>query len=344
MHEYSRRDLLIAAPLAVNAQTIREGAKLGIEVHNARSQEDVKPGLNITNYEMLEHFDLSHFGGVVLDESSILKSFMGKTKRFLVESFAQTPYKLCCTATPAPNDHMEIGNHSEFLGVMKREEMLSRWFKHDSANTAEWRLKKHAESDYWQWVASWAMSLRKPSDLHAEYSDAGYELPTLNMEQVFVDVDETQSADGALFRAPTINATTMHKEMRLTCEARASMARDLISSRSSEEWIVWCNTNYEADALKSLLPDAVEVRGSDSIAEKERKLTAFSNGEERVIITKPSIAGFGLNWQHCRNTAFVGLSYSFEQFYQALRRIYRFGQTRAALRRQERPARGNSHR
>jgi hypothetical protein len=328
IYEETRDDFLIVAPLAVNAQTVREGAKLGIEVHSARSQSDVKPGINITNYEMLEHFDLSRFGGVVLDESSILKSFMGKTKRFLIESFSQTPYRLCCTATPAPNDHMEIGNHAEFLGIMKSNEMLSRWFINDTMKNGSYRLKKHAESDFWEWVASWAMALRKPSDLGAQYSDAAYKLPRLNMEQLFVDVDETIDADGALFRNPNINATTMHKEMRLTCEVRAGMARDIISQRPNEEWVVWCNTNYEADALKAVLPEAVEVRGNDSIAEKERKLTAFTNGEERIIITKPGIAGFGLNWQHCRNAVFVGLSYSFEQFYQALRRNYRFGQTR----------------
>lgn len=324
VHAHTGGDVLILAPLAVAGQTIAEGRKLGITVHLCRTQADVQPGLNITNYEMLQHFDASHFTGVVLDESSILKSYMGKTKRALVDAFAQTPYRLACTATPAPNDVMEIGNHSEFLGVMPSPEMLMRWFINDTMKSGHYRLKGHAEKDFWQWVASWAISIRKPSDLG--YSDEGFALPELQITRHYVDVDVTQGVnEGELFRAPTMSATNLHKEMRLTATDRAQAVADLVNN-SGETWAVWCNTNYEADELVKRIPEAIEVRGSDSIPEKERKLMDFTEGRARVIITKPGIAGYGLNWQHCHKTAFVGLSYSFEDFYQATRRLYRFGQ------------------
>lgn len=322
--QHTGGDILILAPLAVASQTIAEGVKLGITVHLCRSQEDVKPGLNIANYEMLAHFDASHFAGIVLDESSILKSYMGKTKRALVDAFAHTPYRLCCTATPAPNDVMEIGNHSEFLGIMPSSEMLMRWFINDTMQNGHYRLKGHAEKDFWQWVSSWAISLRSPSDLG--YPDDGFSLPELQIVRHYVDVDVTDSVpDGQLFRAPVMSATNLHKEMRITAADRAQAVADLVNN-SSETWAVWCHTNYEADELIKRIPDAIEVRGSDTLAEKERKITAFSQGKERVIIGKPQMLGFGLNWQHCHKTAFVGLSYSFEDFYQAVRRLYRFGQ------------------
>lgn len=322
--EQTGGDVLILAPLAVASQTIAEGSKIGVTVHACRSHLDVRRGINITNYEMLQHFDASHFIGVVLDESSILKSYMGKTKRQLVELFSNTPYRLACTATPAPNDHMEIGNHSEFLGVMPSNEMLMRWFINDTMSNGHYRLKGHAQKAFWEWVASWAISLRRPSDLG--YSDEGFVLPELRIERLYVESDLTIGAeDGQLFRAPTMNATNLHKEMRLTAPDRARAVANLINN-DSEAWAVWCNTNYEADELKRLIPDAIEVRGSESIAEKERKITAFSTGRARVIIGKPSMLGYGLNWQHCHKTAFVGLSYSFEDFYQAVRRLYRFGQ------------------
>ena len=324
VHEHSGGDVLILAPLAVASQTIAEGVKLDIVVHPCRSQADVRPGLNIANYEMLAHFDTSHFTGIVLDESSILKSYMGKTKRALVDAFARTPYRLCCTATPAPNDVMEIGNHSEFLGIMPSSEMLMRWFINDTMQNGHYRLKGHAEKDFWQWVSSWAISLRKPSDLG--YPDDGFSLPELQITRHYVDVDVTDSVpDGQLFRAPMMSATNIHKEMRITAADRAQAVAEMVNG-FDDTWAVWCHTNYEADELKKRIPDAIEVRGSESIAEKERKITAFSNGQERVIIGKPQMLGFGLNWQHCHKTAFVGLSYSFEDFYQAVRRLYRFGQ------------------
>lgn len=317
-------DVLILAPLAVAAQTVTEGAKIGVQVHVCRSQSDVQPGINIANYEMLAHFDASHFAGIILDESSILKSYMGKTKRALVEAFSKTSYRLACTATPAPNDVMEIGNHSEFLGVMPSNEMLMRWFINDTMSNGKYRLKGHATKDFWQWVASWAISLRRPSDMG--YSDDGFVLPELRIERCYVETDITVGVEsGQLFRAPAMSATNLHKEMRITAPDRAQAVADLVNG-SNEIWAVWCNTNYEADELVRLIPDAIEVRGSESLAEKERKITAFAQGKARVIIGKPQMLGYGLNWQHCSHTAFVGLSYSFEDFYQAVRRLYRFGQ------------------
>ena len=268
VHRYTGADVLILAPLAVASQTVAEGAKLGTSVQMCRSQADVHPGLNITNYEMLGHFDTNHFIGVVLDESSILKSYMGKTRRALVEAFQSTPYRLCCTATPAPNDVMEIGNHSEFLSIMPSSEMLMRWFINDTMQSGHYRLKGHAEKDFWEWVASWALSLRKPSDLG--YPDDGFALPELQMKHCYVETDIAVGVEqGQLFRAPKMSATTLHKEMRITCTDRAQAVADLVNG-SDETWTVWCNTNYEADELRKRIPDAIEVRGSESVAEKER--------------------------------------------------------------------------
>lgn len=336
VHKHTGGDILILAPLAVNPQTISEGAKLGIEIHGCRSQIDVKPGINIANYEMLEHFDPRHFIGVVADESSILKAFMGKTKRALDEAFCDTPYKLACTATPSPNDHMELLNQANWLGIMKSSEALMRWFINDTMANGKYRLKGHAQKDFWEWVASWAISLRKPSDIG--FSNEGFELPELRIHHQYVETDITvgteriaqKTSNGLvvsqeqLIRMPTMSATTMHKEGRLTVEDKAQSVADLVNN-STDIWVVWVNTNYEADAIRKLIPDAVEVRGSESIAIKEKKLTDFSNGKIRVIITKAKIAGFGLNWQHCHKMVYLP-DYSFEKFYQAARRAYRYGQ------------------
>jgi hypothetical protein len=325
VHQQSGGNVLILAPLAVAQQTADEATKFGYAVTICRQMADVRPGINITNYELLAKFDASIFSGVVLDESSILKSYMGKTKRALVDAFAETPYRLCCTATPAPNDHMEIGNHSEFLGVMPSTEMLMRWFINDTMAMGNYRLKGHAAAAFWQWVGSWAVSLRKPSDLG--YSDDGFTLPALALRHEIVEVDLTEGrGEGQLFRTPDLNATGLHKELRRTTVDRAEAVARLVNG-NADAWVVWCNTNYEADALMKRIPDAIEVRGSETLVEKERKLRAFTNGAARVIVTKPSIAGFGLNWQHCHRMAFIGPSYSYEQFYQAVRRCWRFGQT-----------------
>jgi len=326
---HTKRPVLVLTPLAVAPQTVEEGAKLGIEARQVGDQAEVgSSGIYVTNYQKLlaGRFDASAFSGVVLDESSILKAYMGKTKRLLIDSFAQTPYRLCCTATPAPNDYNELGNHSQFLGVMDSSEMLGRWFQADQSRVGHYYIKAHAERDFWEWVASWAVCLDRPSDLG--YPDDGYDLPELRYHQHVVSVDAQSGAgDGKFWRDDRLTATTLHKEMRLTAGARAERVAELTRDNPGQ-WVVWCNTDYEADELCARIPDAVEVRGSMPDHKKEATLTAFTAGTVRVLVTKPSIAGFGLNWQHCCQTAFVGLSYSHEQFYQALRRLWRFGQQR----------------
>lgn len=318
--------VLILAPLAVGEQTRLEGVKFGIQASVVSDHSEIGgPGIYITNYEKLEHFCCEDFAGVVLDESSILKSFTGKTRKALTEAFKNTPYRLCCTATPSPNDYTELGQHADFLGICTPAQMLCTYFINDTFNTGDWRLKKHAEDEFWKWLASWAACISMPSDLG--FDDTGYDLPELHMTDITVEVDQSEETGDDLFRIATLSATTMHKEMRLTAPARCDAVAEMVNN-SDDTWIVWCNTNLEADELKKRIPDAVEVRGSDKPSVKQKRLAAFTNGEVRIIITKPSIAGFGLNWQHCHNVAFVGLSYSFEDFYQALRRSYRFGQTR----------------
>ena len=326
VHRKTNGSVLILTPLAVAQQTSREASKFGMDAQVASSDDDIdRAGVWITNYEKLDHFDCSQFAGVVLDESSILKCFTGKTRKTLTAAFSSTPYRLCCTATPSPNDYTELGQHADFLGICSPAQMLATYFINDTFNTGDWRLKKHAESEFWRWLASWAACVSKPSDIG--FSDEGYILPSLNMETITVEVDESNDTGDDLFRISTLSATTMHKEMRITAPDRADAVAEMVN-RSKECWIVWCHTNHEADALIERIPDAVEVRGSDTPEHKQRALADFSNGSSRVIITKPSIAGFGLNWQHCNHVAFVGLSYSFESFYQALRRSYRFGQTK----------------
>lgn len=318
-------NVVIHCPVGVRWQTRQEAERFGIgvpvDVVNHRS-EITPRSISLINYEKMHLFDGCRWEGVVLDESSILKSFTGKIKRQLCDTYKATPYRLPCTATPAPNDHMELGNHAEFLGVCDRNDMLNRFFVHDSGETQKWRLRKHAVEDFWSWVSSWAVCIETPSDIG--YSDDGYVLPALNEVTHCIECDITPQ-NGFLFDAGKISATGIHSEKRKTSAARAAAAADLING-NSDLWVVWCDTNYEADDLASRVNDCVEVRGSDSSDAKESKLRAFSNGDVRVIITKPTIAGFGMNWQHCHNVCFVGLSYSYEQYYQALRRLLRFGQ------------------
>lgn len=323
--EHSGGPVLILTPLAVAHQTQHEAERFGIAASVVETGDHVTgDGLFITNYEKLAHFGGVDFAGVVLDESSILKNFTGKTRIMLTERFAETPYRLCCTATPSPNDYTEFGQHADFLGVCTPQQMLGTFFINDTFNTGDWRLKRHAERQFWQWVASWAACVGKPSDIG--FSDDGYILPELRMQSVLVDVDATEGAgEGELFRTPELSATNLHNELKRTAPDRAQAVADMVNE-SSETWIVWCNTNYEADELLNRIPDAIEVRGSEPAKAKEKKLDDFTEGRARVMITKPGIAGYGLNWQHCHNVAFVGLSYSFEDFYQALRRSYRFGQ------------------
>jgi hypothetical protein len=324
--ERTNKPVLMLAPLAVGHQHQREAEHWGIEAKYVRGDASMsRPAVWITNYEQLAHVDTDQFAGIILDESSILKSFTGKTTRELITRFAATPYRLACTATPAPNDHSELGNHAEFLGVMRREDMLVRWFLHDSADTGEWRLKKSAVNDFWSWVASWSRMVGKPSDLG--FSNDGYDLAALNLHNHIIDADRTDDTQGLLFRIPDMSATSMHSEKRRTVDDRAEALAALVSAEPSEPWVIWCDTDYEADALTRFLPDFMDVRGSHKAEVKEERLVAFSTGAARGIITKPSIAGFGLNWQHCRRVGFVGLSFSYESFYQAVRRCWRFGQT-----------------
>ena len=325
--EHTKRQVLILTPLSVSDQTLREATRFGFKACVAKEPTSLEQ-IVITNYERLDAFEGIDFAGVVLDESSILKNFTGATRIKLTERFKETPYRLCCTATPAPNDYMEFGQHADFLGVMPSNEMLSRYFINDTMNFGTYRLKGHAEADFWEWVATWAACVGKPSDIG--FSDEGYILPPLNLQTVKVVVDDSVNAEeGELFRAPTISATTMHKEMRLTCADRVARAVEL-TFESPDDWLIWCNTNYEADELAKQLPEAREVRGSDPITKKEDAATWFSlpSSCQKILVSKPGIFGYGMNFQNCHNIIFVGLSYSFEDFYQALRRSYRFGQTK----------------
>lgn len=325
VHRETGKDILHLAPLAVSAQLVREAEKWGIGARQVARQADCGPGGNITNYQKLDHFDLSRFGGVILDESSILKSTDGHYRTRLIEACAGIPFRLAATATPAPNDFMELGNHAEFLGVMSYTDMLATFFVHDGGDTQKWRLKGHAENEFWKWMASWAVMLRKPSDLG--YPNEGYDLPPLEQVQHVVGVSYAPSAaTGMLF---PMQAQTMQERIaarRATVDDRVAKAAEITPTDRPFVW--WCNLNAESEALAKAIPGAVEVRGSDSEADKERKLIDFSEGRIRVLVTKPSICGFGMNWQHCADTGFVGLNDSFEQVYQAIRRFWRFGQAK----------------
>lgn len=319
--ERTNKPVLNVAPWAVAQQTQREGQKFGIPITIAREQSEIAAGVNITNYEMLQHFDPREFGGLVLDESSILKGDGPLRKR--ITDFAQhIPYRLAGTATPAPNDHMELGNHAEFLGIMTKSEMLSTFFVHDGGDTSKWRLKGHAEADFWKWVASWAVMIRKPSDLG--YDDGGFVLPPIEYHQHTVEAE--WSAD---FLFP-VEAKTMDDRRRARRDSlgeRVKLAAELVNG-SREQWICWCNLNAESEALAAIIPTAVEVTGSDKTIHKETVPLKFISGEIKDLVSKPDILGWGMNFQNCRNAAFVGLSDSWEAVYQATRRIWRFGQTR----------------
>lgn len=330
--EHTNKPVLMLAPLAVGAQHIREAERLGVDAVQSRfGLPSGGPKIVVTNYERLEKFDPADFGGVILDESSILKSFTGVTTRKLIEAFANTPFRLAGTATPAPNDHTELGTHSDFLGVMPRDEMLVRWFLHDSANTKDWRLKGHAIRPFWDWVASWARCVSRPSDLG--FSDDGFVLPELTVERHIVEADRSintgEEKDGQfrLFRIPDRSATAIHKEKRLTITDRARVVGELVAKHRGEPICIWVDTDYEADAIHALgIEGLKEVRGSMPIERKEQTINDFSTGELKILLTKASVTGFGLNWQHCHTTIFAGVSFSYESFYQAIRRFWRFGQ------------------
>ena len=316
---------LILTPLAVARQIEREAARFGFGARVIRDQSEARAGISICNYDRLDRLDPDWFGAVVLDESSILKSFAGRTSRALIETFAGHRFRLAATATPAPNDHMELGQHAEFLGLMSSLEMLSRWFINDTSTASQtWRLKGHAEESFWDWMASWSRCASSPADLG--FDGSKHVLPPLNVyrHQTYGDV---RPSIGALFGVDT-SATAIFDVKRQTSAARADAVAALVHAEPGEAWVVWCDTDDEANALVARIPGAVEVRGSMTADAKEAALAAFAEGEAQVIISKPRICGYGLNWQHAARMAFAGRSFSYEAWYQAVRRCWRFGQAR----------------
>ena len=312
------KNILIVAPLAVSKQTIDEGKKFDIDVTRSIDGK-LKSKITITNYEQLHKFDMSKVDGIVLDESSILKNYSGKYRNEIIENTRNINYKLACTATPAPNDFMELGNHSEFLGALKRTEMLSMFFIHDSANTQSWRLKAHATRDFWQWICSWAIMMSKPSDIG--YNDEGFILPKINIKEHIVNSD--QKLDGELFAVQAKTLQERQYARRSTIEKRSDLVANIVSN--NEPAIVWCNLNDESNSVK-LKSECIEIKGSDSDDYKSKMMIGFKYDDPLKLVTKPKIAGLGMNWQHCNNVVFLGLSDSYEQYYQAVRRCWRFGQ------------------
>jgi len=313
-------NVLIFAPLCVAQQTVREGEKFGITINYCRSSDNVKDGINITNYEMLEHFDLSEFAGVVLDESSILKNRDGKTRNAMIEACQQVPYRLSCTATPSPNDFMELGNQCEFLGIIGMSEMLATYFINDAGDTGTWILKGHGRTKFWEWLATWSVVIRSPTDLG--FDGSRYVLPNLNM----IDhvVESAPTAD--LFADIATGLLERNQARKESIDDRVAKCAEIVNA-SGEQFFIWCHRNEEAEKLTKLINGAVDVSGSDSIEHKEKSVHDFLSGNIRVLVSKPKILGAGMNFQDCHNTCFVGLSDSWEQYYQAIRRFWRFGQT-----------------
>jgi len=316
---HTNGNVLIFAPLCVAQQTVREGQKFGIDIHYCRSGENIKDGINITNYEMLEHFDLSEFAGVVLDESSILKNRDGKTRNSMIEACQQVPYRLSCTATPSPNDFMELGNQCEFLGIMGMAEMLATYFINDAGDTGTWILKGHGRTKFWEWLATWSVVIRSPADLG--FDGSAYILPPLNMIEHVVESEPTTD----LFADIATGLLERNKARKESIDDRVAKVAEIVNA-SDEQFVLWCHRNEEAEKLCKLINGAVDVSGSDTIEHKEKTVHDFLNGNLRVLVSKPKILGAGMNFQNCHNTVFVGLSDSWEQYYQAIRRFYRFGQ------------------
>ena len=334
--DYEDAKVLVLTPLAVAEQTVEEADKFSIAgVGYARDQGDVRSQIIVTNYERFEKFDPGRFAGIVLDESGIIKNREGWYRAELTEAFSDTPWRLCCTATPAPNDYAEIGQHAEFLGVMSSAEMLATFFVHDGSIRADdetagsngWRLKRHAVQDFWRWLTSWAVVIQHPRDLG--FDDPSYDLPALSIDEVLVD-DGMSAPDGMLFSIETLTLSDRIRARRVTVEARVKAAVDLVLREPKEPWIVWCNLNAEADMAERMLAGvgALQVSGSDDVDVKISRLLGFKTGKPPILVSKPTIAGHGMNWQHCASAVFVGLTDSFEQVYQAIRRTWRFGQQR----------------
>ena len=323
---HTGRPVLILAPLAVAPQTVAEGAEIGVTVAHVREQSQIgEVGIYITNYDRMHLFEPAAFGALVLDESSCIKHHTAKTFAHLCEAFERTPYKLCATATPAPNDWTELGTHAEFLGICTRAEMLAEYFVHDGAETQVWRLKGHARAQFWRWVSTWGAMVRKPSDLG--FDDSRYELPSLTVHQHTVMIPDAAQRMGMLIAMEAQTLSERRNARKESVADRVKACADLVNA-DDERWLVWCDLNAESDALTRAIRGAVEVKGADEAEHKERALTDFAAGRIRVLVSKPSIAGWGMNFQRCARIAFVGVTDSWESYYQAVRRCWRFGQTR----------------
>jgi superfamily II DNA or RNA helicase len=328
VHEFTGGMILILAPLAVAAQTVDEASKFGIEIKLVSQQSECSgPGIYITNYQKIHHFDTDEFIGVVLDESSCLKDETAKTRTLLINLFRSTPWKLCCTATPAPNDYMELGNHSEFLGVMTQTEMLSMFFVHDGGETQSWRLKGHAEKAFWAWMSSWSACINKPSDLG--YDDGDFQLPELRYETIIVKNDG-KAPEGELFALNAQSLEDQRRARKTSLDARCKAASEVVNS-TDDAFLIWCDLNDESELLAKSINGAIEVTGSDSDDHKEQSMLGFAKGDVRRLVSKPSICGSGMNFQACSRSIFVGVTHSFERFFQAVRRIWRFGQKKECV-------------
>lgn len=321
VQSHTAGNVLILAPLAVAKQTVGEAAKFGIHVNYVRHASEVKRGISIANYEMLHHFEDCQWSGIVLDESAILRNFAGKTRNYIINYSLKIPFKLAATAVPSPNDYMEIGNHAEFLGIMSHTEMLATFFTHNGADTSKWRLKGHAKDDFWKWLGSFGVFLRRPSDLG--YSDQGFDLPPLN---TFQHIVESGAAEGALFAFEAHGLQERQAARRESIALRAIKCAEIVAE-SPRPFMIWCDLNAEADALKKLIPGAVEVRGSDKDEHKEKTILDFAAGKIPILISKPSIFGTGMNLQVCSNFAYMGLSDSFDAIFQSTKRFHRHKQT-----------------
>ena len=322
INEKKNKPVLIVAPLAVTSQTQEEALKLNLHIKYVKEQSECINGINITNYERLDKFESDYFIGIVLDESSILKSFTGVYRKLLIDNFRNTEFKLACSATPAPNDYMELGNHSEFLNVMNLTEMLSMFFVHDGGDTSHWRLKGHAVERFWEWVSSWSAIIKNPSDLG--YDGQKHKLPELIENNIVVQSDNYNN--DMLFSMPANSLDERRLAQKNSFNDRIKKAVEIVKSNPDEQWLIWCNYNDEANELKKLLSESVNVQGSDEPEIKAKNLLSFGKGEIKYLITKPKIASFGLNWQSCHNIIFCSLNDSYEQYYQSIRRCYRFGQ------------------
>lgn len=321
VNRHTDKPVLILAPLAVSKQTKREGEKFGYDVNVCKDSNDLKNGINVTNYEKIKNFNISDIGGIILDESGILKDFAGKTRNYLIEVFSKTPYKLCATATPSPNDYTELGGTSHFLNIMTRSEMLSMFFVNDTKDTGNWRLMGHVKDHrFWEFVSSWALMISSPYDIG--FDGSMYDLPDLIYHNHVIPYSGENSS---LFVEPAKTMLERNQARKESLKERCVRAAEVVNS-STDNHIVWCNLNDESSELKRLIKDCVEVKGSDSEIHKEQSMLDFQDNKIKVLITKPSICGHGMNWQNCNNMSFVGLSDSFEEMYQAVRRCWRFGQ------------------